>query len=235
MFRDIIDSPARTGSRRTLTVPLSIAAHVVLAAIVLIGPLLAPDILPEPRAALLAYVARDVVLPEAPPPPRRRTAPVEPARPAATAAVPLEAPDTITPETPSALPVDDLIGAVDGTANLPESIAGEVTAPAALPPPPPPPAAPVRVGGSIAPPVKVRDARPGYPAVARAARVQGTVVIETTIDATGRVIDARVTRSIPLLDEAALEAVRQWEFTPTLLNGQPVAVVMTVTVRFQLE
>ena len=74
-----------------------------------------------------------------------------------------------------------------------------------------------------------------YPAIARSARVQGIVIIEATIDETGRVSDARLLKSIPLLDEAALAAVRQWAFTPTRLNGKPTSVVMTVTVQFRLE
>ena len=61
------------------------------------------------------------------------------------------------------------------------------------------------------------------------------VIIETTIGLTGTVLDAKLLRSIPLLDAAALDAVRQWEFTPTLLNGSPVPVVMTVTVNFTLR
>ena len=65
--------------------------------------------------------------------------------------------------------------------------------------------------------------------------MSGTVIVEATIDTDGRVRSARVLRSIPLLDEAALDAVRQWEYTPTLLNGTPVAVIMTVTVTFQLR
>ena len=107
--------------------------------------------------------------------------------------------------------------------------------PDAPPPPPPPPPAPVRVGGSIKPPVKTRDVRPQYPAIAQSARVQGVVIIEATIGPNGKVQDARVLRSIPLLDQAALDAVRQWEFTPTLLNGVPVPVIMTVTVQFTLN
>jgi protein TonB len=65
--------------------------------------------------------------------------------------------------------------------------------------------------------------------------VQGVVVIEATIGADGRVKDAHVLRSVPLLDEAALAAVRQWVYTPTRLNGEPVSVIMTVTVHFQLN
>ena len=65
--------------------------------------------------------------------------------------------------------------------------------------------------------------------------MQGVVIIEATIGPTGRVQDASILRSIPLLDAAALEAVRQWEYTPTLLNGMPVPVLMTITVNFTLR
>ena len=81
----------------------------------------------------------------------------------------------------------------------------------------------------------MRDVSPVYPPIAQSARVQGIVIIEATIGPNGKVTDARVLRSIPLLDQAALEAVRQWEFTPTLLNGVPVPVIMTVTVNFTLQ
>jgi protein TonB len=66
-------------------------------------------------------------------------------------------------------------------------------------------------------------------------RVEGTVILEAVIGVDGTVQDVRVLRSIPLLDASAIEAVHQWRFTPTLLNGEPVAVVMTVTVTFSLR
>jgi TonB family protein len=93
----------------------------------------------------------------------------------------------------------------------------------------------IRVGdGGITAPAKIKDVKPVYPPVAQAAGVQGIVVIEVRIEPDGTVGTASVVRSIPLLDQAALDAVRQWQFTPTLLNGQPVAVVMTVTINFTL-
>ncbi len=76
---------------------------------------------------------------------------------------------------------------------------------------------------------------PVYPAMAQASRVSGMVIIEATIGPGGDVLDATVLRGHPLLDSAALSAVRQWRFTPTLLNGKAIAVVMTVTVDFQLR
>jgi len=74
-----------------------------------------------------------------------------------------------------------------------------------------------------------------YPPVARSTRVQGVVFIETVIGPNGKVSGAKVVRSIPLLDQAALEAVRQWEFTPTIVNGVAVPLVTTVTVTFSLQ
>ena len=65
--------------------------------------------------------------------------------------------------------------------------------------------------------------------------MQGIVIIEATIGPDGNVRDARILRSIPLLDDAALQAVRQWQFEPTLLNGVPTPVIMTVTVNFRLQ
>ena len=90
----------------------------------------------------------------------------------------------------------------------------------------------IRVGGNVKPPVKVRDARPNYPSAALAANVEGAVVLDLHIGVDGSVLDASVLRSIPLLDDAAIEAVRQWRYAPTLLNGAPVEVMVTVTINF---
>ena len=92
--------------------------------------------------------------------------------------------------------------------------------------------APVRIGGKIHAPLKIKNVEPVYPATAQSARVAGVVTIEATIGPDGKVIDAKVVRSIPLLDQAALDAVRQWEYRPTLLNGVPVPVLVTVTINF---
>jgi TonB family protein len=92
----------------------------------------------------------------------------------------------------------------------------------------------IRVGGGILAPKKIRDVLPVYPDDARQARVQGVVILEITVAADGSVADARVLRSISLLDAAAVAAVRQWQYEPTLLNGVAVPVIMTVTVNFSL-
>ena len=84
----------------------------------------------------------------------------------------------------------------------------------------------------IRPPQKVHHVAPTYPPIAQSARVSGVVILEALIAEDGSVRDVKVLRSVPLLDASAIEAVRQWRFTPTLLNGVPVQVIMTVTVTF---
>lgn len=104
----------------------------------------------------------------------------------------------------------------------------------APPPPPPPPPTPLRVGGGIREPRKIVNVPPVYPEAARTAGIEGVVILEAKIETDGSVSGLRVLRSIPDLDQAAINAVRQWVYQPTLLNGQPVAVTMTVTVNFSL-
>jgi protein TonB len=109
----------------------------------------------------------------------------------------------------------------------------------APPPPPPPPApapvrAPVRIGGAVTAPALIERVEPEYPAIAVRAHVHGVVILEATVDREGRVEDVRVLRSIPLLDAAAVDAVRKWRYSPLLLNGEPERFVLTVTVSFSL-
>ena len=91
----------------------------------------------------------------------------------------------------------------------------------------------VRVGGAIRNPTKTKNVLPVYPAVAKTARVGGTVIVEATIGPDGKVADARVVKSVPLLDQAALDAVRQWEYAPTRVRGVAVPVIITVAINFQ--
>jgi periplasmic protein TonB len=93
----------------------------------------------------------------------------------------------------------------------------------------------VRVVSDLVQVVKIKDVPPVYPSSARSARAQGVVVIEATINREGRVEKATVLRSVPLLDQAALDAVRQWLFQPQLLNGAAIPVVVTLTVPFTLK
>jgi periplasmic protein TonB len=75
---------------------------------------------------------------------------------------------------------------------------------------------------------------PEYPDLARQARVTGIVILEAVIGPDGKVGTVSVLRGVPMLEEAAVNAVRQWVYTPTLLGGVPVPVIMTITLRFSL-
>ncbi len=112
------------------------------------------------------------------------------------------------------------------------SLSGGVTV---SPAQPPSDDAPLRVGGGIRKPTQIRHVDPVMPARALQLRIEGVVLVEVTIDEQGKVRDARILRSIPMLDQAALDAVRQWEFEPVLLNGVPRPVIMTVPVTFRAQ
>ncbi len=94
---------------------------------------------------------------------------------------------------------------------------------------------PVRAVGEIKPPRLVRRVEPVYPEIARQARKEGVVILEATTDIYGRVVNIRILRSEPFLDEAAVEAVRQWVYEPMIINGRPRSVTFTVTVIFRLQ
>jgi protein TonB len=230
LFGDVDRPSARVGTRSRYTVPLSLAAHALVIAGILAATILGPAVLPSPATGELILLA-DMHIPE-PPPPRIVAAKVVTATPINPNAAPVVAPDRIAPELPAP---PDLVDVTTGPINIVgttdfSAVVGEPPAP-----PPPPPVVAMRVGGKIRPPSKTVDVPPIYPPMAIAARVEGTVIIEATIDTEGRVQSARVLRSPPMLDTAALTAVAQWSYTPSLLNGVPVPVIMTVTVTFKLR
>jgi protein TonB len=230
---------------RKYTLLISIAVHAMALVAIIVAPLLAAVSLPGVHASIM-WVPVKVE----PPPPalgdsraRRASRPRQSAE-AVVPSVPTQAPPTIEPEVPASVP------------NLPIGLerpgpwspgvpggefGGDPTSIGVVRPPPPPPAkpepppAPVRVGTGVTAPTKLHHVAPIYPPVALAAGREGTVVLEAVIGEDGRVRDVRVVRPAALLDQAALEAVRQWRFTPTLLNGQPVPVIMNVTVGFHLK
>jgi protein TonB len=215
---------------RVYTLALSILVHVAAVVALIVAPLVATDVLPEPWRAV-EYIQVVPARIEPPPPPvPRQTAP-QPAQVSADAA-PVDEPARIEPEPDAPPPVslDAWLSTIDGVALIGELAGGDP-----LPPPPPVEREPMRVGGSISRPERIRSVAPIYPPIARAAHVEGVVIVEAVLGADGQVREARVLRSIPLLDAAALAAVEQWQFTPTLLNGHAVPVVMTVTVVFSLR
>jgi protein TonB len=93
---------------------------------------------------------------------------------------------------------------------------------------------PIRISAGVQPPRKLHQVDPVYPELARAAHVEGRVVLDCVIGVNGHVTDVRVVRGVPLLNESAANAVAQWVYVPTLLSGRPVAVILTVTVEFHL-
>ena len=217
---------------RSSTFFVSFVVHALMIGIAIVVPILATDALPQLRRST-TFVT---VTPEVPdlPPPAPTHGPRVQRTPAAVQTIPLSAPPSIGEERiREPMDLSFAEGAVPGGAGL----AGVALDAIAIPPPPPspPPAAPVRVGGAVRPPQKVQHVAPVYPAIARSARVTGVVIIEALIAEDGSVRTIMVLRSIPLLDQAAVDAVRQWRFTPTLLNGMPVPVIMTVTVAFTLN
>jgi protein TonB len=144
--------------------------------------------------------------------------------------------DTPQPDQPvvSGVPVEGPISFGDFGSNI------GTPAVVAPPAPPPvvaavPPAVVRRVGQGVREPKKIVDVAPVYPDIARRARIQGMVILEAVINEHGGVERLKVLRSVPLLDSAAIDAVSAWRYTPTLLNGLPVSVLMTITINFTLQ
>jgi protein TonB len=143
----------------------------------------------------------------------------------------------------AAPPPDTGLGVVGGTGEA-GGVAGGVIGgvlggvPGAPPPPPPPkPKTPsvVRIGGQVAEANLIRKVQPVYPPLAKSARVQGTVEFTAVISKEGNIENLQLVRGHPLLVQAAKEAVLQWKYRPTLLNGQPVTVVTDIIVNFTLS
>ena len=158
---------------------------------------------------------------------RSEAAPVARERPPAPA--PVEEPTSIAPETGVEGSPDGIEGGVAG--GVGDDPAGE----SASSGPGVGQSGPVRLGGTVAPPKKIKDVRPVYPQVALATQARGTVILDVTIGTDGKVQDAKVIHSVSQLDLAALEAVRQWEYEPTRINGALVALIMTVVVNFAIQ
>jgi TonB family protein len=226
--------------RRSFTL-FSIVVHAIAIGSALIAQVLAVGALPTPRRPLTfdnmtMIRLADIDLPA---PPRRATHAESSAASVPAGAAPIAAPDTVAPETGREHETSSA-GVVDGVEHGNDSSLDTVIGQRPLPPPPPPVAtavapAPIRLRSGMTPPTKTVDVAPTYPAIAQSARIEGVVILEAVIDAQGRVQSATVLRSIPLLDQAALDAVRQWRFTAARLNGEAVPVVMTVTVNFTLR
>jgi periplasmic protein TonB len=237
LFEQLTLSSRDGRTRGVRSLPVSLAIHLVALAAIGVGPILVSSNLPGPIVTYTVCAAPAVLAP-VPPPPRGIPPRVTGSRPTAAVAPPPETtvrlPTSWSEEPLADVSLGDALGLREcagcvpwGSDDVPVALA---SAPAG--PPPEPPA--VRLSSGVDGPVKLHHVVPVYPELAKQARVEGIVVIECRIDTRGRVTEARVLSGHPLLDDAALDAVRQWQYRPTLLNGQPISVIMTVTVRFAL-
>ena len=238
----VVTLPRSVAKRRSATVALSIVIHVVLVLAVIVVPLFFADILPAPSEAVRAFFVTpaQVALPPPPPPPPAagvRAAPKAPAAPRLSEArftAPVEVPQEIPREETLDLGVEGGVpGGVEG--GVPGGVVGGIVGGLPTTERPAPVTKVIRVGGHIHPPKLVHRVDPEYPPLAQAARVQGVVILEAMVDTAGRVRSVTVLRGIPLLDDAARGAVKQWRYMPLLLNGEPTEFVLTVTVAFNLN
>jgi protein TonB len=229
--------------RRSSFVVISFTVHATILVALLATSIFAPGVLPVPKT-LLAWAperivqAVDIKLPS-PPPARARTmsSSPSPASHRTTTAAPIEPPTDVAPETGrESIPtgtisrvaaIEQGVGSVDGI-GIAESIPSVSPAPTTL-------QGPQRLHQGIQAPRKTVDVAPGYPMLARDSHVEGVVILDLIIDEHGTVTSTRVLKSVALLDQAAIDAVRRWRFTPARLNGEAIPVVMTVTVSFRLQ
>ncbi len=218
--------------------PVSITAHVLAGLAMLIVPLTADVAWPVPAPLHPLSLPMKVI---SVPPELVATVPVSRTVPHLPSAVapPTLAPERNVPEPSAAASTFDFPST--GTGRIDPDLLGPPGIPVPGPPSPPPvpekkTAAQVfRVGQGVREPKRIAGAPPEYPSLARSVRVQGVVILEAVIDAQGTIERVKILKSVPLLDGAAVEAVKGWRYTPTLLNGVPVSVLMTITINFTLQ
>ena len=228
---DLATSSARPVSKtkRGFTLAMSVIAHAsmaVLAATLVFRPVGA---ITDTGPKHLSFVIAE---PAAPP---RAAAPavVKPAQPVEPAPVvkpiePVTATANPTPPEPPP-PASTLAGVVNGSADSVAAVLQSTPGTTGLIEPPP-----IRIGGAIKAPVLLEKVDPEYSALAKQARLQGTVTLEATVDTTGHVKDVKVVQSLGLLDQLALNAVKRWRYAPLTLNGEPMPFILTVKVSFAL-
>ena len=239
MFADAVVRPIspRVRRRRRLLTLCSIGLHVVIVVPIASLQLVSPGPIPstrEPMSFQFPDIVRLVDIPRPPAPRPQSSAPAQEA-PDPNAA-PVVAPHGFTaepdqPVRPSAAN-DGVVGAPPGFD--PNALVGTIPHLDA-PPPAPEPQRPIRPFSGMKAPQRLVEVKPTYPAIAIAARKEGVVILEAIIDTHGNVESVRVLRSDPLLEQAAVDAVRQWKYSPGVLNGVAVPVIMTVTVTFSLR
>lgn len=228
-------------SRGPLKMAASVVIHGVIVALLIFVPLyFAKDMIVPKKLVEPTYIFTPPPPPAPPPPAGATQAPKAVVQqPKIVAPTPLVAPKVVPKTAPEAVEnatVAPDLGDAGVQGGVPGGVLGGViggsgTAPG--PPAPPKNPAVVRVGGNVKPPQLVQKVEPQYPTVARTAHVQGTVVIDAVISKDGSVISAHAVSGPGLLIPSALDAVKQWKYKPTYLNGQAVDLAMEVTVNFQ--
>jgi protein TonB len=242
---DLVTGEARhLPSHASLPIVVSTTAQAFAVTAILVLPaVFVAEQIPE-IPTMMAFVAPPPPPPAPPPPPMQRPAPAKPVAQAVPApstsnmVAPVEAPKAIEPEPEGPAYLDEGVpGGVEG--GIPGGVVGGVIGGLPEPPPPPPPPAtrePVRIGGQIQAPTLIHRVEPYYPPTAVDARLQGMVILEAVVDRDGTVATVKVLRSAsPLLDREAVLAVRQWRYSPLVLNGQRERFVLTVMLSFSIE
>lgn len=225
--------------------PLKMAASLLIHTAVLAALVILPVYYARNTLVLQKLTPTYVFTPPlpAPPPPAagamQKTAPIT--QPKVIMPTPMVTPQVVPKHAPeadtsaAAPDVADNAGVVGGVpGGVPGGVLGGVLGGTGIAPPAPATPAVVRVGGNVKAPELVKQTKPEYPPVARTAHVQGTVVIDAVIDKNGNVISEHAVSGPGLLVASAIDAVKQWKYQPTYLNGQPVDLAMQVTVDFQL-
>lgn len=240
MFDLITGKTTHIPSRPAAPIVISTMLQAAIAGAVLVPALFLTGALPEPQI-MMAFVAVPPPPPPPPPPALPKAAaskPVSPARPVLVTqepAAPLEPPSAIVAEAVQAAE-EGVPGGVEG--GVPGGVAGGVVGglPEAPPPPPPPVRdTPVRIGGQIQQPALVKRIEPIYPPLAVTAHVEGVVILEAIVGRNGHVEQVRVLRSANrLLEGPAIEAVKDWLYSPLILNGTPERFILTVVLSFSL-
>ena len=250
MFEQSLMELARTDRKRPWTVGLSLLVQVFILGGMILVPLIFTEALP--KSSLMTFLTAPPPPPPPPPPPAAAPPKVvkmvrefEDGRLTAPKEIPKQIQMIKEEELPP--PSSGGVGVVGGVpggsagGQLGGVIGGIVSStPVAAPPPPPPPPKPetpkrINVGGNVQAAKAISRPQPMYPQLARQARIQGTVHLEAVIDETGKITDLRVISGHPLLVQAALDAVRQWRYQPTILNNTPVQVQTTIDVNFTLS
>ena len=239
LFVEAQSGHARAGAGGSIAVHLVCAIAAVIALVMrperpivvaVRSPLRTPDvrIMPLMTSASLAPAAP--AEPAAVPSKAAKTAAPPATAPGPRPPAPIEAPSDIEPEGGAETGGDGVEGGVEGgvAGGVPGGTIGGVIGGA-------PSAGPLPVGGGVSPPRKIKDVKPVYPPGALSDDLRGSVVIEATIGTDGKVLRATVVHSVPELDQAALDAVRQWQYAPSMLNGVAVAVLVTVVVNFAIQ